>query len=59
MTKFKYQEEFVQDMVKKWTDGYESEVRTTIRNLKNKAQAAGVSWTGVSWAFRGQTDLAL
>lgn len=43
MTKFKYQEEFAQELATSWRNGNREYVRTTIRNLKNKAQAAYIA----------------
>ena len=43
MTKFKYQETFAEELGAAWLDGKREYVRTTIRNLKNKAQASYIS----------------
>ena len=40
MSTFKYQTEFAADLAKAWLEGKHEHVRTLIRNLKNKAQAA-------------------
>lgn len=37
---FKYQEEFAQKLTALWEQGYKADVRTKIRNSKNKAQAS-------------------
>lgn len=43
MTTYKYQEDFAHELVESWVNGNRSHVRTTIRNLKNKAQAAYIA----------------
>lgn len=43
MSTFKYQEDFAADLTNKWLAGHESEVRITIRQLKNKSQAAYIA----------------
>ena len=43
MTQFKYQEQFAADLTAKWLAGHRSEVRITIRQLKNKAQTAYIA----------------
>lgn len=43
MTHFKYQEDFAQQLTTEWLNGDYSGVRTKIRNLKNKAQAAYIA----------------
>lgn len=43
MTNYKYQEQFAQELAESWLNGNKSHVRTTIRNLKNKAQAAFIA----------------
>jgi hypothetical protein len=43
MTQFKYQEEFAAQLTKEWVAGDYSGVRTKIRNLKNKSQAAYIA----------------
>lgn len=43
MTRFKYQEQFAQELIESWINGNLSHVRTTIHNLKNKAQAAYIA----------------
>ena len=42
-TTYKYQEQFSADLAAKWLAGQRSEVRITIRQLKNKAQAAYIA----------------
>lgn len=43
MATFKYQETFADDLTQAWLDGKGEHVRTVIRNLKNKAQAAYIA----------------
>lgn len=43
MTTCKYQEQFAEELATSWIAGNRAYVRTTIRNLKNKAQAAYVA----------------
>ena len=43
MTTYKYQEEFASELTQAWLAGNREHVRTTIRNLKNKAQAAYIA----------------
>jgi hypothetical protein len=43
MTKFKYQEDFAKELSQSWVNGNKEYVRTTIRGLKNKAQAAYIA----------------
>ena len=43
MSFFKYQEEFAQQLTAEWVAGDYSGVRTKIRSLKNKAQAAYIA----------------
>lgn len=43
MSTFKYQEQFASELTEAWLDGKREHVRTTIRNLKNKAQAAYIA----------------
>lgn len=43
MSKFLYQEQFAADLASKWHNGDCVYVRTTIRGLKNKAQAAYIA----------------
>lgn len=43
MTNYKYQEAFAQELTESWLNGNKSHVRSTIRNLKNKAQAAFIA----------------
>ncbi len=43
MTQFKYQEQFAAELAMKWHHGDCVYVRTTIRSLKNKAQAAYIA----------------
>lgn len=40
---FKHQEQFAEDLTTSWINGNREHVRTTIRNLKNKAQAAYIA----------------
>lgn len=40
---YKYQTEFAQELTDAWIDGKDTHVRTTIRNLKNKAQSAYIA----------------
>lgn len=40
---FKHQETFANELADQWLNGNREHVRTTIRNLKNKAQAAYVA----------------
>lgn len=40
---FKYQETFAEDLALSWAKGNHSNVRSIIRNLKNKAQAAYIA----------------
>ena len=40
---YKYQEEFAQDLTNEWQAGEQTAVRSKIRNLKNKAQAAYIA----------------
>jgi lauroyl/myristoyl acyltransferase len=40
---YKYQEEFAEQLAKEWVAGDYNGVRTKIRNLKNKAQAAYIA----------------
>lgn len=40
---YKYQEEFVAQLITEWMNGDNTGVRTKIRNLKNKAQAAYIA----------------
>jgi hypothetical protein len=42
-TEYRYQEQFAADLAAKWLAGHHSEVRITIRQLKNKAQAAYIA----------------
>lgn len=42
-TQYKYQESFAAALAKSWVDGKHDYVRTTIRGLKNKAQAAFIA----------------
>jgi hypothetical protein len=42
-TTYKYQELFAQELTQAWLDGKQEHVRTVIRNLKNKAQAAHIA----------------
>lgn len=43
MTNYKYQEQFALELSEQWINGNHSHVRSTIRNLKNKAQAAYIA----------------
>jgi DNA polymerase III delta subunit len=43
MSTFKYQEQFASELTEAWLAGKREHVRTTIRNLKNKAQAAYIA----------------
>ena len=43
MATFKYQTEFSNDLTAAWREGKQEHVRTVIRNLKNKAQAAYIA----------------
>jgi hypothetical protein len=43
MSTFKYQDEFAAEMTTAWKDGKQEHVRTVIRGLKNKAQAAFIA----------------
>lgn len=43
MTQYKYQTEFAAKLAAEWHNGNGVYVRTTIRNLKNKAQAAYIA----------------
>lgn len=43
MTNYKYQEQFASELYTSWLNGNHSDVRTKIRNLKNKAQAAYIA----------------
>lgn len=43
MTTYKYQEAFADELAASWHNGNCAYVRTTIRNLKNKAQAAYIA----------------
>lgn len=43
MPTFKYQEQFSADLAKAWLEGKREHVRTVIRNLKNRAQAAYIA----------------
>lgn len=43
MTTYKYQEAFALELAESYMNGNKSHVRTTIRNLKNKAQAAYIA----------------
>lgn len=43
MTNYKYQEQFARELAESWINGNHSHVRTMIRNLKNKAQAAYIA----------------
>lgn len=43
MTQFKYQETFALELTTAWNEGKKEHVRTVIRNLKNKAQAAYIA----------------
>ena len=43
MSTFKYQEQFASELTEAWLAGKRVHVRTTIRNLKNKAQAAYIA----------------
>lgn len=40
---YKYQETFAKELANSWLNGNKSDVRTKIRNLKNKAQAAYIA----------------
>lgn len=40
---YKYQEAFAQELTDAWIEDKDTHVRTTIRNLKNKAQAAYIA----------------
>ena len=40
---FKYQEQFASELTEAWLAGKREHVRTVIRNLKNKAQAAYIA----------------
>lgn len=40
---FKYQEQFSEELAASWANGNYAYVRTTIRNLKNKAQSAYIA----------------
>lgn len=43
MTNYKYQAEFAQELTESWLNGNREYVRLTIRQLKNKAQAAYIA----------------
>lgn len=43
MTNYKYQEQFASELYQSWLNGNQSDVRTKIRNLKNKAQSAYIA----------------
>lgn len=43
MTKYKYQEEFALELSESYINGNREHVRSTIRNLKNKTQAAHIA----------------
>lgn len=43
MSIYRYGEQFARDMAAQWLNGNREHVRTTIRNLKNKAQAAFIA----------------
>lgn len=43
MSTFKYQEQFASELTEEWIAGKREHVRTVIRNLKNKAQAAYIA----------------
>ncbi len=43
MTNYKYQEQFANELAESWLNGNREHVRSTIRNLKNKAQAAYIA----------------
>lgn len=43
MTNYKYQEQFALDLAESYMNGNREHVRSTIRNLKNKAQAAYIA----------------
>jgi hypothetical protein len=49
MTKYKYQESFAEELAESWLNGNRSHVRTTIRGLKNKAQAAYIATFIALW----------
>lgn len=42
-TTYRYQQEFANELTQKWLDGKHEYVRITIRQLKNKAQAAYIA----------------
>jgi hypothetical protein len=42
-THYKYQAEFASELTEAWLSGKREHVRTVIRNLKNKAQAAYIA----------------
>lgn len=43
MSQYKHQEKFAEDLAAQWMNGNCQHVRTTIRNLQNKAQAAYIT----------------
>lgn len=43
MANFKYQESYADELTARWLKGDHPYVRTTIRNLQNKAQAAYIA----------------
>lgn len=43
MSIYKYGEQFARDMAAQWLNGNRKHIRTTIRNLRNKAQAAFIA----------------
>lgn len=53
---FKYQETFANELADQWLNGNREHVRTTIRNLKNKAQASYIA-AHVAFELARYTDV--
>lgn len=53
---FKYQETFAEELFESWQSGNYAYVRTTIRNLKNKAQASYIAASIAANLTLGATD---
>lgn len=58
MTNFKYQEQFAEELAEAWLNEKREHVRTTIRNLKNKAQAAYICGSVAMLLATGTNNIA-